>query len=52
MKVSNEKEPSKTDDGVSRSELNEWQRKDAKGRTDKVENSGADPKGVGKQAEG
>jgi hypothetical protein len=50
MKVSNNQKSDKTDDGVSRDTLNDWQRKDA--ATRETKHPEADPKDAGKQAEG
>lgn len=52
MKVSNTQKSDKTDDGVSRDTLNDWQRKDAAKSTGKAKHAEAGPKDAGKQAEG
>ena len=52
MKVSNSQKSDKTDDGVSRDTLNDWQRKDAARKSGEVKHPEADPKDAGKQAEG
>lgn len=52
MKVSNTQKSDKTDDGVSRDTLNDWQRKDAAKSTGKAKHPEAGPKDAGKQAEG
>jgi hypothetical protein len=52
MKVSNSQKSDKTDDGVSRDTLNDWQRKDAARKSGEAKHPEADPKDAGKQAEG
>jgi hypothetical protein len=52
MKVSNNQKSEKTDDGVSRHTLNDWQRKDAAKNAREAKHRDADPKDAGKQAEG
>ena len=52
MKVSNGQKSDKTDDGVSRDTLNDWQRKDAAKNAHEAKHRDADPKDTGKQAEG
>jgi hypothetical protein len=52
MKVSNSQKSDKTDDGVSRDTLNDWQRKDAAKNTGEAKHPEAGPKDAGKQAEG
>jgi hypothetical protein len=52
MKVSNNQKSEKTDDGVSRDTLNDWQRKDAAKNAQEAKHRDADPKDAGKQAEG
>ena len=45
-------ESDKTEDGVSRDTLNDWQRKDAAKNTGEAKHPEAGPKDAGKQAEG
>jgi hypothetical protein len=52
MKVSNSQKSDKTENGVSRDTLNDWQRKDAAKNADDAKHRNADPKEAGKQAEG
>lgn len=51
MKVSNSQKSSKTDDGISRETLNNWQRKDAARQSGEAKHREADSKDTGKQAE-
>jgi hypothetical protein len=52
MKVSNNQKSDKTDDGVSRDTLNDWQRKDAAKNASEMRHRESDSKDAGKQGEG
>ena len=52
MKVSDKQHSDKTEEGVSRDTLNDWQRKDAEKNASETKHREGDPKKAGKQAEG